>query len=91
MIMLSANQRYRQSGTSLSFAEWIEREKAKDVVIPQKGITDVYMNAVKEIETKVEDKPEGGNTVVGLNKNILILSGLIILGAITYNYFRGRK
>lgn len=84
--MLSANQRYKQSGTSLSFAEWIEREKAKGIVIPQKGVTDVYMEAVKEVEPKKEDNVSD-NKVLGLNKNMLLLSALIVLGALTYKHF----
>lgn len=90
MNMLSANQRYKQSGTSLSFAEWIEREKAKGIVIPQKGVTDVYIEAVKDIEPKKDDNSKD-NKVLGLNKNMLLLSALIVLGALTYNHFKGKK
>ena len=32
--MKSANQLYKESGTTLSFKDWIEREKSKGVHIP---------------------------------------------------------
>lgn len=34
MTQKSANQLYRESGSTLSFKEWIEREKSKGVHIP---------------------------------------------------------
>lgn len=91
MNMLSANQRYKLSGTSLSFADWIEREKAKGIVIPQKGVTDVFMESFKEVEPKQEDSDKNNSKFLGLNKNILLLSALVILGALTYNHFKGKK
>ena len=42
MSFLSANQQYKLSGSSLGFTEWLDREKAKGVVIPKAGITDVF-------------------------------------------------
>ena len=91
MNMLSANQRYKLSGTSLSFADWIEREKAKGIVIPQKGVTDIYMEAVQQIEPEKENDSNNDKKVLGLNKNMLLLSALIVLGALTYNHFKGKK
>lgn len=90
--MLSANQRYKQSGTSLPFSEWIEREKAKGIVIPQKGVTDVYMKAVQGLEKNDEQNPVSTPPkILGLDKRILIISGVIILSAIAYKYYKDRK
>jgi len=88
MKLKSANQRYKESGSSLPFKEWIEREKAKGVVIPQIGVTDVVEETLKNNVNETTLEP---NKVLGLNKKILIISGLIIVGAIAYNYYRKNK
>ncbi len=90
--MLSANQRWKQSGTSLSFKEWINREKAKGVVIPQKGVTDVYLTALNnQSDDNSNEERNEPKTVVGLSRNILLISGLVIIGAVAFNYFKYRK
>ena len=91
MSILSANQQYRLSGSSLSFADWLEREKAKGVVIPQAGITDIYENEVAESEQELEAIPKDSKRVLGLNRNILMLSGLVIVGAIAYKFYANKK
>lgn len=89
--MLSANQRWKQSGTSLSFKEWINREKAKGVVIPQKGVTDVYLTALNNQSDDNSNERNEPKTVVSLSRNILLISGLVIIGAVAFNYFKNRK
>ena len=94
MSFLSANQQYKLSGSSLSFTEWIEREKSKGVVIPQKGITDVYdkeMSEKQEEQSLDKQEPKSSKTILGLNKNMLMLSGLVIVGAIAYKVYTKRK
>jgi len=91
MSILSANQQYRLSGSSLSFADWLEREKAKGVVIPQAGITDIYENEVAESEQELEAIPKDSKRVLGLNRNMLMLSGLVIVGAIAYKFYANKK
>lgn len=90
--MLTANKKWKQSGTSLNFKDWLNREKEKGEVIAQKGVTDVYMNAIGDDVTDsngvTDDKPNvDKKTILGLNKNILIFSGIIILGAVVYTKF----
>lgn len=90
--MQSANQRYRQSGSSLPFKVWLNREKQKGIVIPQKGVTDVYeksMNGVSENDKEANNKIETNEKkkFLGLNQEVLILSSIIIIGALAYNYF----
>lgn len=89
--MLSANQRWKQSGTSLSFKEWINREKAKGVVIPQKGVTDVYLTALNSQDDETVKDDKKAKTVLGLSKNILLVSGLVIVGAVAFNFWKNRK
>jgi hypothetical protein len=44
MTQKSANQLYRESGSTLSFKEWIEREKSKGVHIPNVEANAEMMN-----------------------------------------------
>lgn len=95
MNFLSANQQYKLSGSSLSFTEWLDREKAKGVVIPKEGITDVFEKEMfeleQEAEQEVETLPKDSKRVLGLNRNMLMLSGLVIIGAIAYKFYANKK
>jgi hypothetical protein len=91
MSFLSANQQYKLSGSSLSFTEWIEREKAKGVVIPKEGVTDVFETEMSKVEQEVEVEPKNSKRVLGLNRNMLMLSGLVIVGAIAYKFYANKE
>jgi hypothetical protein len=43
--MLSANKLYKESGTTLSFKEWLEREKGKGKFIPNVEAMEEFINA----------------------------------------------
>ena len=108
----SANQLWKESNTSLSFKDWIEREKSKGVFIPNKKFMDFdgvdteasinnssiqdTLNISKErFEKELNlDKKEAvvrKDKIFGLNKRILILSTLLIVGSIGYSIYQKRK
>lgn len=108
----SANQLWKESNTSLSFKEWIEREKSKGIFIPNKkfiafnGVdleSPLNTNVIKdtlnigkerfEKELGINKKPvvRAKNKVFGLNKGLLIASGLIVVSAIGYKLYQNRK
>jgi|LauGreDrversion4_1035100.scaffolds.fasta_scaffold311260_4 hypothetical protein len=97
----SANQLWKESGTSLSFANWLQREKDKGNFIPNKGVildTDEFVaDSTATIRNVLNlDKPEAvdaknASTVFGLNKWVLLLSLAIIGGAIGYKIYQKRK
>jgi hypothetical protein len=105
----SPNRLWRDSGTSLSFADWIQREKEKGAFMknkkfenfsnvnglqtPQEFIQDSIEKAKNElgINAPVNDPNKKDNTFVGLNKGVLIISALIVLGAIGYKIYQKRK
>jgi len=94
MKLKSANQRYKESGSSLPFKQWIEREKAKGIVIPQIGVTDVVDEMVNEMNQSTTESIKENlepKKVLGLDKKILVISGLLIVGAIAFNYYRNNK
>lgn len=103
----SPNRLWRDSGTSLSFADWIQREKDKNNFLINKKFENfanvqgeendaTWLESIKQ-ESKDFfgiDKPldkKNDNTFVGLNKAVLIISGLIILGAVGYKIYQKRK
>lgn len=97
----SANQLWRESGTSLSFAQWLQREKDKGNFIPNKSVVLDTQQFVADSNSTIRnvlnlDKPEevkekGNNTVFGLNKWLLLMSLAIVGGAVAYNIYQKRK
>lgn len=89
---MSANQQYKLSGSTLPFRDWLNREKAKGEVIPKQGVTDVINEAIdtdmlnNDSVLESEDKTTS-NTILGLSKPILMLSALVIVGAVAYKYY----
>ena len=86
---LSANQQYKLSGSVLPFKDWINREKEKGEVIPKSGVTDVIQDAIETdmINKKEEEESNKSKTILGLSKPILMLSALVIVGAVAYKYY----
>ena len=105
----SPNQLWRESGTTLSFKNWIQREKDKSNFMLNKkflNFTEDVSNETSNDTTWLQDslnqakkdlgieKPkdkEKDNTFIGLNKTVLLLSVLIIVGAIGYRIYQKRK
>jgi hypothetical protein len=113
----SPNRLWRESGTTLTFAEWIQREKDKNNFLVNKkfenfnniqGVQDIQsvQGFKDENETWLEDiknqskdffginKPankKNDNTFFGLSKPVLVISALIIIGAIGYKIYQKRK
>ena len=104
----SPNKIWRESGTSLSFADWIQREKDKGAFLRNKKFENfanlegdiddnTWLEQVKSqnrIDLGIDvpkDKNKVDDTFLGLSKPILILSGLLILGAIAYKIYQKRK
>lgn len=91
----SANQLWRESNTSLSFADWLTREKQKpDVFIPNKVIDDALQTIRKITNVDTEGKTEAEinkDKIFGLNKYIIFSAIVIISGAFAYNFYQKRK
>lgn len=92
----SANQLWKESGTTLSFKDWIEREKEKGMLIPNKTVNDsiaLIKNTIgiQNGNDAVTLAETNTNTVLGLNKWVLISSVLIIVGAVGYSIYKKRK
>jgi hypothetical protein len=117
MEKLSANQRWKKSGTTLPFKEWInrenEKEKAKESssLIPFDEPINNFEKNFQNFDTNqmVNDtisstlnpdvytyKPplvteENKNQVLGLDRNIFIFSSLIIVGSLSFYFYKKLK
>lgn len=93
----SANQLWKESGTTLSFKDWIQREKEKGMLIPNKLVNDSIALIKSSVGIKDSDtsnvslQQSNSKTVLGLNKWAIISSILIIGGAIGYTIYKKRK
>jgi hypothetical protein len=103
----SANKRWKESNSTLTFKEWIDRENKKNEgseqssFIPFDGaptpdtssINNTLRQAENEILVASGYKTQPSQTkVFGLDKNILIFSGLILVGSIgAYFYLKSKK
>jgi hypothetical protein len=104
----SANKQYKEyskNGGTLTFKEWIDRENKKNEgvdisFIPFDGIQIDTSSIDKTLQQANDDlKAAGGyktqqstNKVFGLDKNILILSGVLIVGSIgLYIYNKSKQ
>lgn len=81
---LTANQlfkEYKDEGGTLNFSNWLSREKKKGIFpINQNLNEEVYMalNGLKD-NTKSDGK------ILGFPKSVLIITGIVIVGAIVYS------
>lgn len=89
--MLSANKLYKQSGSTLPFKDWLEREKAKGKFIPNVEAMEEFYNADGTEEPKADEAPEIKKADVD-NKQLterLVRTGLIIvLAYFVYKQFK---
>lgn len=98
---LSANQRWKQSGTTLSFKDWLNREKTKFAsmnadgsstqVISNQPLNQAIQDSLNSSLSKAGYKTQVSNkTVFGINKTVLLVSGLLIVGAIGYSIYKNQ-
>jgi hypothetical protein len=96
----SANTLWKESGTTLPFKTWLQREidKYSNADGNDKNIFDnTQLNAnIQSTLSKIQGaegfKPEISNkTIFGINKNAILVGGLIIVGAIAYKIYKNVK
>jgi hypothetical protein len=101
----SANKRWKESGSTLSFKEWINRENEKkdgknflpfDSMSIQTDTANQISQSIKEDIYGLEDTPTIATSidqskVLGIDKSILILSGLLIAASLTYYLIKRAK
>ena len=82
--MQSANESYRNSGSQLSFKEWLEERKATtNEFLLNKNLNEIIESAKNEIKqtTKMNVNLES-KKILGLDRNLILVSIAIIATAI---------
>jgi len=99
----SANQIWKESNTTLSFRDWIQREKDRGRFLPNKMLlgVDIDNNSItgdsNDVDSIINDALGMNNNVrkhstfFGLSKTVFIVSGLLIGSAFLYNVYRNKK
>lgn len=92
----SANQLYRESGSSLPFKTWLEREKEKGTFMYANGLQSKINEAIAEnigdaAERAEPQKELPTNTILGLNKYVVIGLGVVVVAAIGYGIYKRKK
>jgi hypothetical protein len=94
--MKSYNQKYKESGTTLTYKEWRRREDEKmasfDGYPSIKLDTSSLDKAKQELLAKGGMKSEiSGNKTLGIPNYVLVIGGLLIVSAIGYKIYKNRK
>jgi ABC-type phosphate transport system substrate-binding protein len=83
--MKSANQLYKESGTTLSFRDWIEREKSKGIHIPNVEANNEMLNLLGD---EKNEEPKSNNKLV---RNVLFVVGAVTLAYVGYRYVKSKN
>lgn len=103
----SANKKWKESGSTLTFKEWIDRENKKNEsseqssFIPFDGVpapdTSSINDSLRQAENEIlvasgyKTQPSSSK-VFGLDKNILVFSGILLVSSIgVYFYLKSKK
>ncbi len=96
MSVKSANQMWKESGTTLTFKAWIEREKQKysnfegQQIIINKELNDSIQNVInKSVPSSVSTADD--NKTFGIPNVVFVVGGLLIVAAITYKILKNRE
>ena len=96
----SANQLWKESGSTLSFKNWLQREKDKGRFLPNKQLVefnsvdgDSTSTSSQELiqETLKKNKSNDVPSKIGLDKFVIIGSVALILGGIAFKIYQKNK
>lgn len=96
----SLNQRWKESGTTLSYIEWRRREDEKmasfdgipSIQAPKLSDNPSFQKTMQDIAKKSGYKEEiSRKTIFGINKYVVIFGALIIVGAVGYKIYQKNK
>lgn len=102
MIEKSANQLWRESKTTLSFKQWLNREKRKyvnfngdgktNVMMVNKPLNDTIKQTLSDIKKDVGYQTKAsGKSTFGVSNTVIILIGVGALAFVTYKFIKARQ
>lgn len=83
----TANQLYKESGSTLPFKDWIEQEKEKGMFIKNDTLTSVVESVLNSKDTTKPVSATKSDKILGLSKPVIITSISIIVLAIGYKIY----
>jgi hypothetical protein len=95
----SANQLWKESGSTLSFKNWLQREKDKGRFLPNKKLMEFNsvdgdsnvkssQELIQETLNKNKSNAVPKNITYGLSKAVILISATLILGAVAYKIYQ---
>jgi hypothetical protein len=87
----SANKLWRESGSTLSFKEWIDRENQKKESVVANFIGEDLVDKTLNNNPTQNSGELNTKSVLGLNKGVVILSSLLIVGSLSYYFYMRLK
>jgi hypothetical protein len=84
----SANQLYKESKSTLSFKDWIEREKAKGVQIPNIEANAAMMNAIGSEQKTNEKEPDKTKILL---RNLAFVAVVVVLSVVVVKTIRAKN
>jgi len=78
----SANQLYKESGSNLPFKDWLEQSKKDNLLMKNVQLTNIIEKEKQKLTSKPYDNNE--SKVFGLNKKVIVISGLLLTAALIY-------
>lgn len=89
--MVSANKLYKQSGSTLPFKDWLEREKAKGKFIPNVEAMEEFYNADGQENSDEVENSEIKKSDVDkqqISERLIRTGFMIFLAVIIYKQFK---
>jgi hypothetical protein len=81
---LTANQLfklYKDEGGTLNFSNWLSREKKKGIFPLNQNLNEEVYMALNGLK----DSSKSDGRILGFPKSVLIITGVLIVGAIVYS------
>jgi len=89
---LSANQRWKKSGTTLPFKDWLKREDEKKASVKSDtNFIPFVASSKREEPMNLIGKQEDKSKVFGISKTALWVSGILIVGSLSFYIYKKVK
>ena len=102
----SANKRWKESGSTLTFKQWLDREDKKNdskssnflpfdspsLSQTQQQINDSIKSDIQNVDIGINSNYQEDKTkFLGLDKATFVFAGILILGSLTYYFIKRAK
>lgn len=102
----SANKRWKESGSTLTFKQWLDREDKKNdskssnflpfdspsLSQTQQQINDSIKSDIQNVDIGINNNYQEDKTkFLGLDKTTFVFAGILILGSLTYYFIKRAK